>query len=115
MIRGRIIWSRTIALSNAALKSEVPVPSATGPGLDTMERQVLVRRVRHQHDRRKVRIFLTTKGEELREPVLSGIAHVNATVLAGIAPVEVARFQRTLAKLTTNPAILPNGAVDALE
>ncbi len=83
--------------------------------LDTMERAGFVRRVPHPRDGRKVCIFLTPKGEELREPVLSSIAHVNATALAGISPAEFARFSGTLAKLTANLAVPVDGGIDALD
>ncbi len=103
-------------ITPAELSERIRMERATVTAvLDTMERQGLVRRVRHQHDRRKIRIFLTPKGEQLREPVLGSIAHVNAAALAGIAPAEFARFQRTLGKLVTNLAVPPNAAIDALE
>lgn len=103
-------------LTPAELSERIRMERATVTAvLDTMERQGLVQRVRHQHDRRKVRIFLTPKGEALREPVLDSIARVNAAALAGITPEEFARFQGTLARLMTNLAVPPNVAIDALE
>jgi DNA-binding MarR family transcriptional regulator len=103
-------------ITPAELSERIRMDRATVTAvLDTMERQGLVRRVPHRHDRRKVCIFLTPKGEELREPVLGSIAHVNATALTGIAPAEFARFQRTLSKLTANLAAAVDGGVHALE
>jgi MarR family transcriptional regulator, organic hydroperoxide resistance regulator len=103
-------------ITPAELSGRIRMERATVTAvLDTMERQGLVRRVPHQHDRRKVRIFLTPKGEALREPVLSSIAQVNAHALAGIAPAEFARFQRTLFKLTANLAGTADGGLHALD
>jgi MarR family transcriptional regulator, organic hydroperoxide resistance regulator len=103
-------------ITPAELSERIRMDRATVTAvLDTMERQGLVRRVRHPHDGRKVCIFLTSKGEELRDPVLESIAHVNALALAGIAPADFARFQRTLAKLTANLAGAADGGSHALD
>jgi DNA-binding MarR family transcriptional regulator len=90
-------------LTPAELSARIRMDRATVTQvLDTMERQGLVRRERHQHDRRKIQIFLTPAGEELREPVLACIAGVNADALAGISSDDFERFRRTLHALTTN-------------
>jgi MarR family transcriptional regulator, organic hydroperoxide resistance regulator len=90
-------------LTPAQLSARIRMDRATVTTvLDTMERQGLVRRVRHQHDRRKIQIFLTEAGEVLREPVLACIAGVNAAALSGVSPADFEHFRRTLHTLTTN-------------
>ena len=76
-------------------------PAVTGV-LDRMAQQGLIRRAADDRDRRKRRIFLTKKGENLRAPLLELMHTRNATLLEGISQANYAIFCRVLDKIVEN-------------
>ena len=56
--------------------------------LDRMERDGLVRRVRNEHDRRQINIFLTEKGRALRDQLLPCALAGNAVATTGFTESE---------------------------
>ncbi len=90
-------------LTPAELSARIGMDRATVTNvLDTMQAQDLVRRAPHPHDRRRVCIFLTARGEGLREPVLDAMATVNATAVEGISAAEFEHFRTTIEKIIAN-------------
>jgi MarR family transcriptional regulator, organic hydroperoxide resistance regulator len=90
-------------LTPAELSERIGMDRATVTNvLDTMQAQDLVRRSPHPHDRRRVCIFLTARGEGLREPVLDAMAAVNATAVKGIPAAEFEHFRTTIEKIVAN-------------
>jgi MarR family transcriptional regulator, organic hydroperoxide resistance regulator len=71
--------------------------------LDRMERDGLVRRVRNEHDRRQINIFLTEKGRALRDQLLPCALAENAVATTGFTESErhqaPALLQRMIASL----------------
>ncbi|GAW93353.1 MarR family winged helix-turn-helix transcriptional regulator [Calderihabitans maritimus] len=71
--------------------------------LDRMEQKGLVRRIPDPHDRRTVRIALTSKGQELKRPLEQAIVRANNKVLENLSEEEVRQIKRLLDRLSENP------------
>ena len=70
--------------------------------LRSMEKSGLIRRVRGDDDRRKVRVFLTAKAKRLRGELLGVARTITAEAEEGIAPRDLAAFRRIVARMTEN-------------
>ncbi|QBD78982.1 MarR family transcriptional regulator [Ktedonosporobacter rubrisoli] len=70
--------SRQVAIDEASMVSSI----------DRMERNGLVRRVRNDHDRRQINIFLTEKGRALRDKLIPGALANNAISVNGLSEAE---------------------------
>jgi DNA-binding MarR family transcriptional regulator len=70
--------------------------------LRSMEKSGLIRRVRGADDRRKVRVFLTTKAKRLRGELLAVARTITAEAEQGVAPRDLAVFRRSIARMTEN-------------
>jgi DNA-binding MarR family transcriptional regulator len=70
--------------------------------LRSMEKSGLIRRVRGDDDRRKVRVFLTAKAKRLRVELLGVARTITDEAEEGIAPRDLAAFRRIVARMTEN-------------
>ncbi len=85
--------SRQVAIDDASMVHSI----------DRMERDGLVRRVRNEHDRRQINIFLTEKGHALRDQLIPCALAGNAVATQGFTESEhnqlSALFHRMIASL----------------
>src|ERR1700688_2711847 len=98
----RVLWI-TNGLSQRELSARVGMMEPTTViALRSMEKSGLIRRVRGDDDRRKVRVFLTAKATRLRDELLTVAQAITAEAEAGIAPRELTAFRRIIARMTAN-------------
>jgi DNA-binding MarR family transcriptional regulator len=98
----RALWI-TDGLSQRELSSKVGMMEPTTViALRSMEKSGLIRRVRGDDDRRKVRVFLTAKAKRLRGELLAVARTITDAAEAGIAPRELAAFRRAIARMARN-------------
>jgi DNA-binding MarR family transcriptional regulator len=98
----RVLWISD-GLSQRELSARVGMMEPTTViALRSMEKSGLIRRVRRDDDRRKVRVFLTAKATRLRDELLTVAQAITAEAEAGIAPRELAAFRRIIARMTAN-------------
>lgn len=75
---------------------------STVAAVRSLESAGLVRRVRDEADRRKMRIFLTPRARRLRLPLLRHVRDVNCLAAAGISKKDLETTRQVLLKLTEN-------------
>ena len=98
----RVLWI-TDGLSQRELSARVGMMEPTTViALRSMEKSGLIRRVRGDDDRRKVRVFLTAKAKRLRGELLGVARTITDEAEAGIAPRDLAAFRRIVARMTEN-------------
>jgi DNA-binding MarR family transcriptional regulator len=98
----RVLWI-TDGLSQRELSARVGMMEPTTViALRSMERDGLIRRVRGDDDRRKVRVFLTAKAKRLRNELLDVARTITDEAEEGIAPRDLAAFRRIIARMTAN-------------
>lgn len=98
----RVLWI-TDGLSQRELSAKVGMMEPTTViALRSMEKSGLIRRVRGDDDRRKVRVFLTAKAKRLRGELLAVARTITDAAEAGIAPRELATFRRAIARMAQN-------------
>ncbi|ACI98095.1 MarR family winged helix-turn-helix transcriptional regulator [Rhodospirillum centenum] len=74
----------------------------TVTALNGMERSGLVRRVRNPHDRRKVNVYLTDRGRELKTVLLPCLADVSRAAVVGLDHGSIERATQILNRMTAN-------------
>jgi DNA-binding MarR family transcriptional regulator len=74
----------------------------TAIALRSMERSRLIRRLRGDDDRRKVRVFLTAKANKLRDELLTLARGITQDAEHGIAVRDLACFRRVITRITAN-------------
>lgn len=98
----RVLWERD-GLTQRELSQRVGMMEPTTvTAVSSMERRGFVRRVRNPHDRRKVNIFLTDRGRELRDILLPCAAELEDTALRGVDPADAERTMAVLLKVMEN-------------
>ena len=98
----RVLWNAD-GLSQRELSMRVGMMEPTTViALRSMEGSGLIRRVRGDDDRRKVRVFLTAKAKRLRNELLGVARGITAEAEQGIAARELASFRRVLTRMTAN-------------
>jgi DNA-binding MarR family transcriptional regulator len=98
----RVLWI-TDGLSQRELSARVGMMEPTTViALRSMEKSGLIRRVRGDDDRRKVRVFLTAKAKRLRGELLGVARTITDEAEEGIAPRDLAAFRRIVARMTKN-------------
>lgn len=98
----RVLWERD-GLTQRELSQRVGMMEPTTvTAVSSMERRGFVRRVRNPHDRRKVNIFLTDRGRELRDILLPCAAELEETALRGISAADAELTTATLLKVMEN-------------
>jgi len=98
----RVLWEQD-GLSQRELSARVGMMEPTTViALRGMEKAGLVRRVRGADDRRITRVHLTPKARRMRERLLQISQGVNDQGAVGVDPAELARFRRTITRMTQN-------------
>src|SRR6202030_1193282 len=98
----RVLWI-TDGLSQRELSARVGMMEPTTViALRSMERIGLIRRVRGEDDRRKVRVFLTAKAKRLRDELLTVARTMTAEAADGVAARAPPVFRRVIARMTAN-------------
>src|SRR5258708_2232093 len=98
----RVLWTAD-GLSQRELSARVGMMEpTTAVALRSMERSQLIRRLRAEDDRRKVRVFLTAKAKRLRNELLTVAVGITADAEQGIAARDLANFRRVIARMTAN-------------
>src|ERR1700691_5942125 len=98
----RVLWNAD-GLSQRELSARVGMMEpTTAIALRGMETSGLIRRVRGDDDRRKVRVFLTAKAKRLRGELLGVARTITDEAEEGIAPRDLAAFRRIVARMTKN-------------
>jgi DNA-binding MarR family transcriptional regulator len=98
----RVLWI-TDGLSQRELSARVGMMEPTTViALRSMERAGLIRRVRSDDDRRKVRVSLTAKAKRLRNELLTVARTITDEAEEGISPRDLAGFRRVIARMTAN-------------
>jgi MarR family transcriptional regulator, organic hydroperoxide resistance regulator len=98
----RVLWERD-GLTQRELSQRVGMMEPTTvTAVSSMERRGFVSRVRNPHDRRKVNIFLTDRGRELRDVLLPCAAELEETALRGISDTDAERVMAVLLKVMDN-------------
>src|SRR5215472_707479 len=98
----RVLWT-TDGLSQRELSARVGMMEpTTAIALRSMERSQLIRRLRADDDRRKVRVFLTAKAKRLRNQLLTLARDITVAAEAGIGPRDIDTFRRVITHMTAN-------------
>jgi len=98
----RVLWTAD-GLSQRELSARVGMMEPTTViALRGMERAQLIRRLRADDDRRKVRVFLTVKAKRLRDELLTVARGITDEAEQGIGARELALFRRVIARMTAN-------------
>ena len=98
----RVLWIAD-GLSQRELSARVGMMEpTTAIALRSMERSQLIRRLRADDDRRKVRVFLTAKAKRLRNELLTIARGITADAEQGLAVRELDTFRRVIAHMTAN-------------
>jgi DNA-binding MarR family transcriptional regulator len=98
----RVLWI-VDGLSQRELSARVGMMEPTTViALRSMERSGLIRRVRGDDDRRKVRVFLTAKAKRLRDELLGVARGITEAAEQGLAPRDLASFRRVIGQMTAN-------------
>src|ERR1700729_89644 len=92
----RVLWNAD-GLSQRELSARVGMMEPTTViALRGMEASGLIRRVRGDDDRRKVRVFLTAKAKRLRNELLTVARGITAEAEHGITARELTTFRRVI-------------------
>jgi len=98
----RVLWIAD-GLSQRELSARVGMMEpTTAIALRSMERSQLIRRLRADDDRRKVRVFLTAKAKRLRNQLLTLARDITVAAQAGIGPRDIDTFRRVITHMTAN-------------
>jgi MarR family transcriptional regulator, organic hydroperoxide resistance regulator len=98
----RVLWTAD-GLSQRELSTRVGMMEPTTViALRSMERSGLIRRVRGDDDRRKVRVFLTAKAKRLRNELLGVARGITEAAEQGLGARELTSFRRVIARMTAN-------------
>jgi MarR family transcriptional regulator, organic hydroperoxide resistance regulator len=98
----RVLWNAD-GLSQRELSTRVGMMEpTTAIALRSMERSRLIRRLRGDDDRRKMRVFLTAKAKRLRDELLTLARGITEEAEQGIATRDLARFRRVITRMTAN-------------
>ena len=98
----RVLWIAD-GLSQRELSARVGMMEpTTAIALRSMERAQLIRRLRADDDRRKVRVFLTAKAKRLRNELLTIARGITADAEQGLAARDLDTFRRVITRMTAN-------------
>jgi DNA-binding MarR family transcriptional regulator len=98
----RVLWAAD-GLTQRELSARVGMMEPTTViALRGMERAQLIRRLRADDDRRKVRVFLTAKAKRLCDELLTVARGITNEAEEGIGARELALFRRVIARMTAN-------------
>lgn len=98
----RVLWEED-GLTQRELSHRVGMMEPTTvTAVNVMVAQGLVERVRNAHDRRKMNIYLTEKGQALRGAMMPSASDVAAAAVEGIAPEEILQVIDVLRRVSAN-------------
>jgi len=98
----RVLWISD-GLSQRELSTRVGMMEPTTViALRSMEQAGLIRRLRSDEDKRKVRVLLTAKAKRLRDELLTVARTITEEAEAGIVPRDLASFRRVIGRMTAN-------------
>ena len=98
----RVLWTAD-GLSQRELSARVGMMEPTTViALRGMEGSGLIRRIRGDDDRRKVRVFLTAKAKRLRNELLTVARGITEEAEQGAGLRELATFRRVITRMTAN-------------
>ena len=98
----RVLWTAD-GLSQRELSARVGMMEPTTViALRSMELAQLIRRLRADDDRRKVRVFLTAKAKRLRDELLTVARGITDEAEQGIGTRELALFRQVITRMTAN-------------
>jgi MarR family transcriptional regulator, organic hydroperoxide resistance regulator len=98
----RVLWN-TDGLSQRELSARVGMMEPTTViALRGMARAGLIRRVRGDDDKRKMRVFLTAKAKRLRHELLAVARSITDEAEQGIGVRDLAAFRRVVSLMTAN-------------
>lgn len=98
----RALWAND-GISQIELAQRIGIEKASSTAvLNSLEAKELIRRVRDERDKRKVNVFLTTKGQTQRETLLPVAHSVALQSIRGFDQSDVQHLVVLLAKLTAN-------------
>lgn len=90
-------------------------PNTAVPALVNMEKHDLVRRMRSPEDRRRSRVYLTTKGRRLRDEMQPNVREMVYKSIEGLTQQELDTLFATLGKITANLRALLPKQTDGIE
>lgn len=98
----RALWIEE-GLSQRGMSRRVGTTEPTTASvLRLLEKNGLVRRVRNRKDRRTINIYLTKKGRDLKNELLTMAIRINETAIGGINEQDLATVKRLLRILKVN-------------
>jgi len=98
----RVLWNMD-GLSQRELSARVGMMEPTTViALRSMERSGLIRRVRSDNDRRKVRVYLTAKARRLRDELLRVARGITDAAEEGLGARELKSFRTAIKRMTAN-------------
>jgi DNA-binding MarR family transcriptional regulator len=98
----RILWEED-GLTQLELSRRVGIsPTTAVPALNSMEKHGLIARARDSRDRRKVNVYLTHLGRELRKQLQPKAFDINSTATKGIPEDDLVIFERVLFAIKEN-------------
>jgi DNA-binding MarR family transcriptional regulator len=97
-----ILWEEEgILLSELGRRVSRDGPTITGV-VDRMEKKLLVKRKRDSHDRRAVRLVLTSKSKGMKEQLSATKKSVLQKIAGNLSSKEIASLESVLAKMMKN-------------
>ena len=97
-----ILWEEEgILLSELGRRVSRDGPTITGV-IDRMENKILVKRKRDNHDRRAVRVVLTSKSKGMKEQLSATKKRVLQKIARNLSSKEIASLESVLAKMMKN-------------
>lgn len=98
----RALWEQDGITQRELSRRVRMTPPTTLNALVTLERAGIVRRERDPSDKRKIRIFLTRKGQNLFHKILPEIDFVNRKALRGISGTDEQTIKELLKRMRSN-------------
>jgi len=90
------LWEKEgLSQKQLARRVQIEEPTTTRT-LDRMERDGLVRRVRDESDRRRINVYLTERGHQLRDELVPYAQEVNALATHGLSEQDKAKINSLL-------------------
>ena len=97
------ILSMSNGISQNELAREVHLKASTVcVALNQMEKEGLIKRVDSENDKRKLNVYITSKGYDLKKEIDSIVQNVEEKMLKNISPAEKHDLQSTLLKILQN-------------
>lgn len=98
----RVLWEED-GLTQKALSDQLGIMGPTTVvALRAMERDGLIKRVRNENDRRKINIYLSDKGKNLKTDLSPYIEDINTRASEEISEDDMAAFKRVSEKIRIN-------------